>query len=131
MTALDHNVSTTLADIRCVAVPVRDQDAALAFYMDALGFEKRLDAPISETMRWIEVAPPGAATSIALVSGPDSPAPGVDTGIRFTVGTIEVEYDRMRDRGVSTSELLAWPDVPPMFTFDDPDGNRFYVVAES
>jgi hypothetical protein len=29
------------------------------------------------------------------------------------------------------SDLLAWEDVPPMFTFDDPDGNRFYVVSES
>ena len=67
---------TTLTDVRCVAVPVRDQDAALAFYVDHLGFEKRLDTPISDTMRWIEVAPPGAATSIALVSGDDSPAPG-------------------------------------------------------
>jgi lactoylglutathione lyase len=124
-------VSTTLTDVRCVAVPVRDQDAALAFYVDALGFEKRLDAPISDTMRWIEVAPPGASTTIALVSGPDSPGPGVDTGVRFAVGNVEAEHNRMRDRGVSTGELLAWPDVPPMFTFDDPDGNRFYVVAES
>ena len=36
----------------------------------------------------------------------------------------------MGDRGISTSELLVWDDVPPMFTFDDPDGNRFYVVAD-
>ena len=36
----------------------------------------------------------------------------------------------MRDREVAVGELLAWPDVPPMFTFDDPDGNRFYVVAD-
>lgn len=124
-------VHTTLADVRCVAVPVRDQDAALDFYVATLGFELRLDAPISDTMRWIEVAPPGAATSIALVSGPDGPTPGVDTGVRFAVGDVETEHAGMRGRGVEVSELLAWDDVPPMFTFDDPDGNRFYVVAGS
>ena len=129
-------MTTTLTDVRCVAVPVRDQDAALAFYVDGLGFELRLDAPISDTMRWIEVAPPGAATSIALVSialvsGPDNPAPGVDTGVRFAVGDVEAEHRRMGDNGVAVGKLLAWSDVPPMFTFDDPDGNRFYVVAEA
>ena len=42
-------MSTTLTDVRCVAVPVRDQDAALSFYVDTLGFELRMDAPISDT----------------------------------------------------------------------------------
>lgn len=124
-------MSTTLTDVRCVAVPVRDQDAALAFYVDALGFELRMDAPISETMRWVEVAPPGATTSLALLAGPDNPSPGVDTGVRFAVGDVEAEHQTMRDHGVAVGELLAWEGVPPMFTFDDPDGNRFYVVADS
>lgn len=124
-------MTTTIIDVRCVAVPVHDQDAALAFYVDVLGFEKRLDAPISDTMRWIEVAPPAAATSIALVAGPDSPPPGVDSGVRFAVADVEAEHQRLQQRGVSISDLLAWEDVPPMFTFDDPDGNRFYVVSES
>ena len=123
-------MATSITDVRTVAVPVGNQDTALDFYVDVLGFEKRLDAPISETMRWIEVAPPGATTSIALVSGPDSPRPGVDSGIRFTVADVKTEHARLRQRGVSTSDILAWEDVPPMFTFDDADGNRFYVVAE-
>ena len=122
-------MSTTLTDVRCVAVPVRDQDTALTFYVDTLGFELRLDAPISETMRWIEVAPPSATTSLALVSGPNSPAPGVDTGVRFAVGDVEGEHQRLREGGVAATDLLVWPGVPPMFTFDDPDGNRFYVVG--
>ena len=64
---------TTITDVRTVAITVRDQDQALGFYVDTLGFEKRLDAPFSPTMRWIEVAPPGAATSVALVaSDPDA-----------------------------------------------------------
>lgn len=37
----------------------------------------------------------------------------------------------MRARGVTVGDVLQWEEVPPMYTFDDPDGNRFYVVEES
>jgi lactoylglutathione lyase len=122
---------TTIADVRTIGINVADQDAAIDFYLDKLGFEKRLDAPISDTMRWIEVAPPGAATSLALNAGEDPSSVGVDTGIRFTVPDAESEHAAMRDRGVTVGELLRWDGVPPMYSFDDPDGNRFYIVEES
>jgi len=122
--------TTSITDVRTIGVNVTDQDAAVRFYVDTLGFEKRLDAPISPTMRWIEVAPPGATTTIALnaVDGPTSG--GTDTGIRFAVPDAEAARDAMRDRGVQVGDLLRWDGVPPMYTFDDPDGNRFYVVEE-
>ena len=123
--------STTIADVRTIGITVADQDDAIAFYVTTLGFEKRLDAPISPTMRWIEVAPPGAATSIALGANQDAAWGGVDTGVRFTVPDAAVEHAAMRERGVSVGELLRWDGVPPMYAFDDPDGNRFYVVEES
>lgn len=122
--------TTTIADVRTIGVNVADQDDALAFYTDTLGFEKRLDAPISPTTRWIEVAPPGAATSIAL-NASESATVGVDTGIRFTVPDAEAEHAAMRERGMTVGELLRWEGVPPMYAFDDPDGNRFYVVEET
>ena len=37
---------------------------------------------------------------------------------------------RCTQRGVTVGDLLRWDGVPPMFTFDDPDGNRFYIVEE-
>ena len=119
---------TTITDVRTIGVDVSDQDRALAFFTEALGFETRLDAPISPTMRWIEVAPPGAVTSIALNTAEDAQDIGTDTGIRFTVADAAAERSAMEAAGVAVGELLQWPDVPPMFTFDDPDGNRFYVV---
>jgi lactoylglutathione lyase len=121
---------TTITDVRTIGVNVSDQDRALAFYTEMLGFEKRLDAPISPTMRWIEVAPPGAGTSIALNATEDATDVGTDTGIRFTVPDAAVEHTSMQARGVGVGELLRWDDVPPMFAFDDPDGNRFYIVEE-
>jgi lactoylglutathione lyase len=121
---------TTITDIHTVAVDVADQDRALAFYVDTLGFEKRFDAPISPTMRWIEVAPAGAAATIALTAADASTGGPGDTGVRFTVPDAEAEHATMREHGVTVGELLRWEGVPPMFTFDDPDGNRFYVVEE-
>ena len=118
---------TTIVDIRTVGVPVSDQDAALHFFVDTLGFEKRLDAHMSDTFRWVTVAAPGASTSVALVAGGPT---GADTGIRFVVPDADVEYDALRQRGVTVGELLRWPGVPPMFEFKDPDGNRFEIVEE-
>jgi lactoylglutathione lyase len=123
--------STTIADVRTIGINVANQDDAVAFYVSTLGFEKRLDAPISPTMRWIEVAPPGASTSLALQATDGAADVGVDTGIRFTVPDAEAEHAAMRERGVNVAEVLRWDGVPPMYSFDDPDGNRFYIVEES
>ena len=120
--------TTTLTDVRTVAVSVTNQDRALSFYVDTLGFEKRMDAPIGEGFRWIEVAPHGAGVSIALSpASPASPA-GVDSGIRLTTADVDREHETLRLRGVSTDAVLRWPDLPAMFTFRDVDGNTLYVV---
>lgn len=123
--------STTITDVRTVGIGVRDQKAAVGFYVDTLGFEKRLDAHITPEMRWIEVAPHGATTSLAL--SPTEKPTGVttDTGIRYVVPEVDAEHAAMRERGVDVSEVIRWEGVPPMFSFDDPDGNRFYIVEES
>jgi lactoylglutathione lyase len=122
---------TTITDVRTIGVNVTNQDDALAFYVATLGFEKRVDAPISPTMRWIEVAPPRATTSIALNANEGTTDVAADTGIRFTVPDAEAEHAAMRERGVNVGDILRWEGVPPMYTFDDPDGNRFYIVEAS
>ena len=119
--------TTTIRDIRTIGVTVTHQDDAIAFYVGTLGFEKRLDAPIGPTTRWVEVAPRGATTSIALITGEGAGA-GAETGIRFTVPDAEAEHAAMRERGVTVGTILRWDGVPPMYTFDDPDGNRFAIV---
>jgi len=116
---------TTITDIGTVGIPVSDQDKALEFFVGQLGFEKRLDARVSENLRWITVAAPGALTSVALIANPNT---GADTGIRFFVPDAEVEYSAMRGRGVDTGDMLRWPGVPAMFEFKDPDGNKFEIV---
>jgi catechol 2,3-dioxygenase-like lactoylglutathione lyase family enzyme len=123
---------TTISDVRTIGIAVADQDAAADFYVHTLGFETRLDAPIAPGRRWIEVAAPGAGVSLALEAAtPGGAGAGGDTGIRFAVPDAEAEHAALRSRGVRVGELLRWDGVPPMFTFDDPDGNRFYVVEDA
>jgi lactoylglutathione lyase len=118
---------TTITDIATIGIPVSDQDKAVEFFVGTLGFEKRLDAKISDSYRWVTVAAPGASTTVALIANPNT---GADTGIRFVVPDAEAEYGAMRERGIQTGDLLRWPGVPPMFEFKDPDGNKFEIVED-
>ena len=122
--------STTITDVRTIAVHVTEHDAAIAFYIDALGFEVRVDAQATPTMRWVEVGAPDATVTIALVGGPVT-GDVVETGIRFAVPDAEHERTRLIGHGVAVTDLLVWDGVPPMFSFDDPDGNRYVVVEEA
>jgi catechol 2,3-dioxygenase-like lactoylglutathione lyase family enzyme len=117
---------TRISDIRTVGVPVRDQDRALEFYVGTLGFEKRIDGPFGDGGRWIEVAPPGAATTIALVPAGD----GDPLEVSLATEDADADHAELRARGVDAdAEVMRMGDyVPPMFTFRDPDGNRFRMV---
>ena len=110
-----------------MGIPVRDQDRALEFYAETLGFEKLMDAPVEQLGgRWIEMSPPGSAITIALTHAREEVA-GVDTGIRFTTDDATALHSQLSASGVDVDELLRWEGIPPMFDFRDPDGNVLYV----
>jgi lactoylglutathione lyase len=114
--------------VRTVGIPVNDQDRALQFYVETLGFEKLMDAPLEQFGgRWIEVSPPRSTTTIALTPARESAPAGIDTGIRFTTEDAAALHAQLAGRGVPAGELLHWEGVPPMFDFRDPDGNVLYV----
>jgi len=118
-----------IVGVNTIGIPVEDQDRALAFYRDVLGFEVRVDAPIPQTGgRWIMLAPPGSAVSVSLVLADESAPAGVETGIRFEAPDAGQVHETLRERGAEVGELLRWPGVPAMFAARDADGNRFEVV---
>jgi catechol 2,3-dioxygenase-like lactoylglutathione lyase family enzyme len=125
----ETNGTTRIARVGTVILPVDDQDRALEFYVNTLGFEVRMDGSFGEGGRWIEVAPPNAATTIALV-----PA-GTDAVVEVSYATDDAEADHraMLAAGVDADPELTrmGPGVPPMFTFRDLDGNRCRVVERS
>jgi predicted enzyme related to lactoylglutathione lyase len=120
--------TTRISDVRTIGVPVSDQQRALEFYGGVLGFETRMDSPFPGG-RWIEVAPPGATTTIALAAAQEWTATGVDTGVRFSTADAAADHATLAAAGVDVdAEVLRFPGVPTMFSFRDPDGNTLYVV---
>ena len=73
------------------------------------------------------MAPPGAATSVALVAAGSNLPPGVDTGIRLIATDARAAQAKLLALGREVGELLDWDTAPLMFSFRDPDGNRLYV----
>jgi lactoylglutathione lyase len=129
---MKEQTTSAITNVRAVGVPVTDQDRALAFYVETLGFEKRLDVPLEEFGgRWIEVAPEGATTTIALVPTREGVPAGVETGVRLTTGDAAAVHADLQTRGVDVGELLRWPDVPPMFAVRDQDGNGLEIVEQA
>jgi catechol 2,3-dioxygenase-like lactoylglutathione lyase family enzyme len=113
---------TRITKVEAVALPVADQDRALEFYLGKLGFEKRRDVPLGPGGRWVEVAPPGAETTIALV-----PA-GMPVGVRLATADAEADHASLQAQGVDTDPAIMRMDpAPPMFSFRDPDGNSLVI----
>jgi catechol 2,3-dioxygenase-like lactoylglutathione lyase family enzyme len=106
---------TGIADLYTVGVPVTDQDRALDFYAGKLGLEKRTDSQFANGLRWIEVAPAGAATTIAPVPAKQDAPAGVETGIRFRTHDADAGNTELRSRSANVGDVLRWPGAPPMF----------------
>ena len=123
--------NTHINRVGTVVVPVSDQDRAIEFYVETLGFEKRTDVPFGNGYRWVEVAPADAATSIAIVPPPPGkPTGSVETGIGLYTDDIDADHGDLKGRGVDVdAEVSRMGDpVPPVFWFRDPDGNSLMVV---
>jgi predicted enzyme related to lactoylglutathione lyase len=136
---------TQIKQVGTVFVPVTDQDRALTFYLEKLGFEKRGDFTYGEGARWIEVAPPGSTIAIALVSRSEGESAGAgETLCAFSTEDIDADHERLRARGVDvdaeigrkggsrpglvSAHVTVKDPMPPQFSFRDPDGNRFLIV---
>ncbi len=125
--------TTRISDIGLVIVPVSDQSRALEFYVEKLGFEKRTDQPFGENDRWLEVAPPGAQTTLAIVPPREGEPAGTAAGISLRTDDVDAVHADLLAAGVDADpEVMRMGDpVPPMFFFRDPDGNTFFVVERS
>ncbi len=123
---------TTLSNIGVVMFTVADQDAALSFYTEKLGFEVRGDTRYGEhdEMRWLEVAPPGSRARLAL----NPPMGGEPGGGSIGVETADVLGEHARLSAIGGIDLdpepIRIPGAPLMFMLRDPDGNHVVVVEE-
>ena len=115
-----------------VMVPVTDQDAAIAFYTDKLGFELAADVPFGEGDRWVEVAPAGGGAALALVPPRGEYQPGRMTGIALVSRDPRADHADLKGQGVDVDAEMMGGDgtVPLLFFFRDHDGNQLMIVEE-
>jgi catechol 2,3-dioxygenase-like lactoylglutathione lyase family enzyme len=123
--------TSTIARLGTVVVPTADTDRAIEFYVETLGFEKRVDVPFGDEYRWVEVAPKGAETSIAIPPPPPGGSTGNgETGIALNAADVDAVHAELKAKGVDVDDEVSrmGDPVPPMFWFRDPEGNRLMVV---
>jgi catechol 2,3-dioxygenase-like lactoylglutathione lyase family enzyme len=124
--------------IALTSVLVDDQEKALRFYTDVLGFVKKNDVPLGEH-RWLTVVSPEAPDGVELVLEPDGhPAVRpfkealVTDGIPFTsfaVDDVQAEYARLKAAGVTfTQEPLTTGPVTTA-VLDDTCGNLIQLAS--
>jgi predicted enzyme related to lactoylglutathione lyase len=121
-----------ITSVDAVTVYVSDQDRALDFYVEQLGFEKRTDMEFGSGTRWVEVSPPGAHTRIVLAqdySGTWGPGRvGKFTGIVLASRNIQSTYDALQARGVRFTEPPTKQVGGIQAQFVDPDENSYVLV---
>jgi catechol 2,3-dioxygenase-like lactoylglutathione lyase family enzyme len=120
---------TMTTRVLSVSVPVTDLDAALRFYTEVLGCELRFDVEVWPGARMIEVVPPGSSVGLVLLR-PDS---GLPVAVRLGTSDAQEAHDRVRASGVTLhdEELVRMDGVPPMFHFDDPEGNGLVYLEDA
>ncbi len=120
---------TQISVIGRVLVPVIDQDDAIAFYTEVLGFTLIADIPFGEGSRWVEVGPPGGGANVALVPPQGSYEPGRMTGISLTSSDPRADYAELKSRGVDVDDEIMGGDgeVPLLFFFRDNNKNQLLL----
>jgi len=121
---------TGVAKVGRVIVPVTDQDRAIDFYVQNLGFEKIADTPFGNGDRWVEVSLGEEHTALALVAPRPGGPVGIETGIALDTADVDALHADLRERGVDVdAEVMRMGDpIPPMFFFRDQDGNKLLAV---
>ena len=111
-----------------VSVPVRDQQASKAFYLEKLGFEIVFEAEMPDMDdKWIQLKPAAGETSISLVTWMPSLSPGMLDGVVLSTDDIDASRAQLAGRGVEISDVTdaAWG---RWATFRDLDGNGWVLV---
>lgn len=124
-----------ITKIYSTSIIVRDQERALDFYVNTLGFRKVDDAEFGEGQRWLVVVPGNAETGLTLSLptdvGQGEEAIGKDSGIAFVTNDIDKTYAELSAKGVKFTgppEQMPWGDKAT--SFSDPDGNSFFLSAD-
>ncbi|MHC5796634.1 glyoxalase superfamily protein [Lacisediminihabitans sp. FW035] len=112
--------------IELVTIPVTDVDRAKAFYVDKVGFVADFDRQVNDTLRFVQLTPPGSACSVYLGTGLTDMTPGAQRGLQMVVADADAAHDQLVERGVEVAPVidLEWG---RFVYFSDPDGNTWSI----
>jgi len=113
--------------LELVPVPVTDIDRAKAFYVEKVGFHADLDIRPTDTVRIVQLTPPGSACSIVLSTGLDGieMQPGSLRGLHLVVGDVSKAREALISQGVEVGEIDEHDQGIKYAAFSDPDGNTW------
>lgn len=115
-----------ITSFEILSVPVSNPEASKRFYQDVLGFDLIRQEAMGPDMQWIQLAPPGCATTIALVTWFDMMQPGGLQGVMVNSTNIDEDHKVLTARGLVLSEIQEQP-WGRFATFNDPDGNGWIL----
>ena len=115
--------------VKFASIPVTDQDRALAFYTEKLGFRVVTDQPFDDKQRWIELGIPGADTKVVLFNPTSTLKPGDFMNVSFWTDDVEGTVSELKSKGVDIGEPQRehWGTFA---VFKDLDGNTFLLSSK-
>ena len=113
--------------LEVVSVPVSDVDKAKAFYTEQLGFHPDHDHKISETLRFVQLTPPGSGCSIVFGTGITSMKPGTLDSLLLVVEDIYKIHNKLVKKGVKVTDVKKEFWGAYHIYFSDPDGNKWQI----
>ena len=122
---MEAGSKTRIKAIGRVMVPSRDPDKAIEFYTENLGFEKLVDIPFGDGLRWVEVALPGAQTTLALVPPREGDPVGVNVPVALDTDDIDASVAKVRELGGTADDKQAVPAQGWFSACTDTEGNKF------
>jgi catechol 2,3-dioxygenase-like lactoylglutathione lyase family enzyme len=132
---------THIGQVATIVVPVTDQDAALAFYVETLGMQKVNDFTYPTGERWLEVSPAKGSSNLCLVVSRPERQAGIETGVVLFSTDVLADLTTFRAQGLHVDEqplpqgeVMFWSGaplagVPTQFRLHDLDGNSFLIVS--
>jgi catechol 2,3-dioxygenase-like lactoylglutathione lyase family enzyme len=120
-----------IVHVKFVSIPTTDQDRALAFYTEKLGFKLVTDQPFDDKQRWIELRVGNAETRVVLFRIDKGASPGSPFNGALACDNVQKTYDELTARGVAFDSP---PQEQPWGTFAimrDPDGNQFVLSSRA
>ena len=115
--------------VKFASIPVADQDRALAFYTEKLGFRLLTDQPFNQQQRWIELGISGMETRVVLFGFEEGIQPGTKMNITFWADDVERTVRELEDKGVEIVMKPQKADWGTAAAFRDPDGNTFVISS--